>query len=164
MKKRNLFITLAGLVALASVAFMEPVSAFPPGGCADREGVAGHPGPLGGTPFAGQAKQMRRMLASLDITASQREKIWAILDEQRPKVRNHIVSLFEGRRQLMSYDIAAGGEAGLRTLANDQAKSMSEVLFLKAQTRFRIRAVLTPEQRDKLSKQVRRLRGGFPVL
>ncbi len=113
-------------------------------------------------PLAARVGQMFRMLEPLDLTQTQREKIWEILDEQRPQVRNRVALAFKGRQQLIDYDTVASGEDGLRKLVDAQAKTMSELFFQLAQTRSRIRSVLTPEQQEKLSAQLAQRHGKPP--
>lgn len=133
--KRNVLIA-----AIAATLFSTAAMAFGPQGYGPGFGRGG----MGGAgPGAGAGTCMQQgALEALGLTAGQREQIAAIRDEVSPKQ----VALMETMRELRAQAHQSGqrpsGE-GYQAMA-DVRRQMQELM---AQSRERIEAVLTPEQR-----------------
>jgi Spy/CpxP family protein refolding chaperone len=148
MTKRSILSTttaasLAGVLLLAG-----PALASPWGPCGGGEGHHGGPpvsSPLGREHGAG------RLIWQLDLTKAQREQVRAVLDEGREKSYLYRTSLREGRATLRNAMRADDSDmAEVRKLAEAQGRALADLIVLRAETRDRIRAVLTPEQRTRL--------------
>jgi len=93
-----------------------------------------------------------RILHRLDLSDAQRDQVHAILEGARPQFEPHVEALRAGRDQLMSLDPAQFDEAKVRTIAEGQAKEMTEVIVLAQKVRSQVFAVLTPEQQTEAVK------------
>jgi len=90
-------------------------------------------------------------LRSLNLDEAQRDKVFAILHEQAPAMRERLKSLNRAEAELRR--LAAGpdyDEAKGRAQADQVGRAMSEVALLRARTDRKIFEVLTPEQRKRL--------------
>jgi Spy/CpxP family protein refolding chaperone len=107
-------------------------------------------------------------LRSLDLFEAQRDKVFAILHEQAPTMRERIKSLSRAEAELRH--LAAGpdyDEGKAKVLADQVGRAMSEVALLRAHTDHLIFDVLTPEQRKRLAElkldgEPRRVPGAGP--
>lgn len=90
-------------------------------------------------------------LPALNLDEAQRDKVFAILHEQAPAMRERLKSLNRAEAELRR--LAAGpdyDEAKGRAQADQVGRAMSEVALLRARTDRKIFEVLTPEQRKRL--------------
>ncbi len=154
MKKRNIVLStiLAGTVF--SVASVGIARAEPRGGC----GAQGHhtsvqEGHMGHDGFGHKFKR-------LNLTEAQRDQMFEIRYAQKPAMRSKMKELHRARQALR--EAATADNYDLRqvqTLAQAQAKTLAEMIVMRTETRHKIYAILTPEQRQQLS-QMREHRGG----
>jgi Spy/CpxP family protein refolding chaperone len=94
-----------------------------------------------------------RGLRALDLTEAQRDQIFKIRHEQAPAFRDQMKKVRASRDELRKLALADKfDQAAVRRAADTQAKAMSDLAVLRAQTTNRVRAVLTPEQRTKLDQ------------
>lgn len=137
--------TLAGGVT-AGLAY-----AMPPGGgesCAHGRGM--------GFGRHGMDSEMRidRMSRVLDLSQAQRDKVRAIVDQARPQTRALRDKLGDNHKQLralMQQDNPKENE--VRKLADAQGKLIADMIVQRTKMQSEIRAVLTPEQREKLQQR-----------
>ena len=139
MKKRNWVIgsVLAGTLLTAGAVYAG-------GGC-------GGPGFGPGGFEGGRGGNMMRMVEQLDLTKEQRQAVWAIMDEQRNKMRDKRADMVDIRKALHEAATSANYDATkVRELADTKAKMMSDMMVERTETMNRIRKVLTAEQVKKL--------------
>lgn len=156
MNKRTIIIASI-VIALSAVGLTKVVLAFPPNMDISHGSFGNHPGKMNAMPFGNQMMKIFQMMESLELNETQREEIWAILDKKRPQMRTHMVSLFEGRKQLRELATTALDENKLNNLAKTQGQTIAKLIVLRAQTRSEIRSILTPEQRSKLLEKISNL-------
>jgi Spy/CpxP family protein refolding chaperone len=141
---RNL--ALAGGVAVA----LGGINAF-----AQERPSAGEPGVH--AVHGRQHGEGQRWLRGLDLTQAQRDQVFKIFHEQAPVMREHANAAREAGRELRLAATSPNFDrARARALADQQAKAMAEMAFLRADAMSRVVAVLTPEQRQKLQEPRRR--------
>ncbi|MBS1159444.1 MAG: putative lipoprotein signal peptide [Proteobacteria bacterium] len=92
-------------------------------------------------------------LSALNLDEAQRDKVFAILHEQAPTMRERLKRL--NRAQADLHRLTAGpdyDEAKARALAEPIGRAMSEVALLRARTDRLIFDLLSPEQRKHLAE------------
>jgi len=82
------------------------------------------------------------MLRGLDLSDAQRDQVFKIFHEQAPAVHEQMKQA--------------------RQAADAQAKALSTLAVMHAQTVHRVRDVLTPEQRARMDQMAQRRRGEGP--
>lgn len=108
-----------------------------------------------GGPGMGQrdGKRVERMLDAVDATDLQRAEVQTVMDELKPRRKALGQQLREANRTLRQADATAPGFAAL---ADGQAQSIGQLttqrVRLQSETRSRIAAILTPDQRASLAK------------
>ena len=144
---------LASSIALgvASLAQAQPA----PGGHGEhRVAMQGHGHGHGG---------MRGMFRQLNLTEAQQDQIFKIHHEQAPAFREQAKKVRAARQELRKLALADRFDEGqVRRAADAQAKAMSDLAVLRAQTMNRVRSVLTAEQRSQLEKMHEQRRGRGP--
>jgi Spy/CpxP family protein refolding chaperone len=114
-------------------------------------------GPMGGHGFEA------RMLRGLDLSESQRDRIFELRHAQAPAMREQGKILRNAQRELRAlamsadYDDAKAGE-----LSERAAKAMAEMARLRARNGNEVWKLLSPEQREKVGERMARWqeRGG----
>ena len=102
-----------------------------------------------------------RGLRALDLTEAQRDQIFKIRHDQAPAFRDQMKKVRASHEELQKLALADKFDpAAVRRAADTQAKAMSELAVMRAQTTNRVRAVLTPEQRTKLDQMREQHRHG----
>jgi Spy/CpxP family protein refolding chaperone len=102
-----------------------------------------------------------RGLRGLDLTEAQRDQIFKIRHEQAPAFREQMKKVRASHEELRKLALADKfDQAAVRRAADTQAKAISDLAVLRAQTTNRVRAVLTPEQRTKLDQAREQRRQG----
>jgi periplasmic protein CpxP/Spy len=100
------------------------------------------------------------MLRGLDLTQAQRDQVFQIYHDQEPAVHEQMKQVRQARQNLMQLARADQfDEAQARQSADAQAKALSALAVLHAQTINRVRAILTPEQRSRLDQRAQRHHG-----
>lgn len=147
----------AALIALAAGA-MAPAQAEPgggPGACRTSHGGGERHGPMefgGFGRFGGD--ESGPMLRGLDLSAEQRDRIFELRHAQEPRQREQMKQLRASREAL--HDLARSDSfdaAQARALADQHAKAVSEMAMARAEFASKLRALLTPEQRQTLDER-----------
>jgi periplasmic protein CpxP/Spy len=118
-------------------------------------------GPMGGG-MHGPMEGMRGMhhggmLRGLDLTEAQRDQIFKIHHDQVPAMREQMKQVRHAREDLMKLANADRfDDARARQAADTLAKAVSAMAVMRAQTANRVRAVLTPEQRQRVDERLQR--------
>jgi len=127
------------------------------------EGVQQHAGMHGGWHGGGRhgAGGEMRGLRALNLTEAQRDQIFKIHHDQAPAFRDQMKKVRASRDELQKLARADKfDQAAVRRAADTQAKAMSDLAVLRAQTSNQVRQVLTPEQRAKLDQAREQRREG----
>ena len=102
-----------------------------------------------------------RQMEMLGLTDAQKDQIFKIRHDAVPPMREQMKQMHKARLELRQLAMADKfDEVKARQLADQQAKAMSNMAVMRAQTANRVRQVLTPEQRQK-ADQMREHRGGM---
>lgn len=97
------------------------------------------------------------MLRSLDLTDEQKDKIFEIRHAAAPELRAAMKQAMQSRQSLRELSRAdTFDEARAKELAQAGADAMAQAAVLRAKTENQIYAVLTPEQRGKLTERAER--------
>lgn len=97
---------------------------------------------------------MHRMLRGLDLSEAQRDQIFQLLHAQAPAMREKGKELRESRRELQEAAMSEQyDEARVRSLSDNAARAMAEMMEMRARTQNQIYQLLTPEQRTKLEER-----------
>lgn len=89
----------------------------------------------------------------LNLSEAQKKEIKAIREQERPEMRPLIKELKDAHKRLV--DLRKTGRfdvVKVRAIAEEQAKTLTNVIVDRERTLYKIRAVLTPEQRTKLDQ------------
>src|SRR3954466_6788151 len=130
------------------------------GGLALTMGAQAQPAPEGGQQHGGM-QHMRhhggggemRGLQALNLSEAQRDQIFKIHHDQAPAFRDQMKKVRTSREELDKLARADKlDQAAVRRAADSQAKAVSDLAVLRAQTANQVRQVLTPEQRTKLDQ------------
>ena len=106
-----------------------------------RMGMGHHGGPM-------------MQLRGLDLSDAQRDQVFKIFHEQAPAAHEQMKQVHSARQELMKLAAADRfDEARARQVADLQAKALSALALLRAQTMHRVREILTPEQRQRLDER-----------
>ena len=143
-------------LGVTTLAYAQPGQAPAAGHGAQRIAMHGqghgHPGDMRGG--------MRGMFRQLNLTEAQQDQIFKIRHEQAPVFREQAKKARAAGQELRKLSLAERfDEAQVRRAADAQAKAMSDLAVLRAQTMNRVRNVLTPEQRSQLEKMHEQRRG-----
>ena len=102
-------------------------------------------------------------LRGLDLTEAQRDQVFQIFHEQAPAFHEQMKQVRQARQNLMKLAAAPSyDESQVRQAADVQAKALSALAVMHAQTVHRVRDILTPEQRARLDERAERRRGEAP--
>ncbi len=101
------------------------------------------------TAMDGPGGPIMRMLARLDLSDAQRDRIRTIMEQARPRFQEQREALMNVRQQLRDLNPASFDEAAVRRIAAGLATPMQEIAVLRQQVRSQVWAVLTPEQRGQ---------------
>jgi Spy/CpxP family protein refolding chaperone len=100
------------------------------------------------------------MLRGLDLTEAQRDQVFQIFHEQAPAFHEQMKQVRQARENLMKLAAADRfDESQARQAADAQAKALSALALMHAQTMHRVRDILTPEQRARLDERAQRRQG-----
>ena len=143
--------TLALATALAGSIGAGLVYAMPPGGgesCGHGRGVSF------GRHAMGSEMRIDRMSETFGLSPEQRNQVRAIVDKARPQARDLRDKLRDNHQQLralMQQD--SPKDSDVRKLADAQGKLIADQIVQRTRMQSEIRAVLTPEQREKLQQR-----------
>jgi len=97
------------------------------------------------------------MTDALDLTDAQQTQAKAILDKEKPNFEPLIKQMADGHKQMRALEEnATFDEAAVRTLATQQAQTMTELIVTKARVKSELFAILTADQRAKATKIMNR--------
>lgn len=148
MKKRTLIVALLAVVMIAVVA----VASFAKGG---RHGAGWHHGPGGGGFGYRFEMMMERAAERLDLSKDQRDKVFAVVDETHPTMRQLRFAFKEQRQAFMQLDPAASNYSErLKEVAHEASQLASQAVFVFGETRAKIAALLTEEQRNQMKQMI----------
>lgn len=128
----------------ASIALAIPLSAAAFGGSKDSCGMEGH----GMRGHAAMGGKMMPHLRGLNLTEVQQDKVFEIMHNQAPIMRDKAKALHKAEADLRQ--LTAGedySEAKAQALADTAAKAMSEMALARAKAERQVFELLTPEQR-----------------
>lgn len=109
-----------------------------------------HPAGKGMSPMGGHHME-ERGLHRLDLSDAQKDKIFEIRHAQEPALREQRNQMIKAREQLQALTQAEKYNShDVQAQADASAKAMARVMVIEAETRHKIRALLTPEQRKQL--------------
>jgi len=109
----------------------------------------------GGMAMHGGAPMM--MLRGLNLTDAQRDQVFNIFHQQAPAFHEQMKQVRSARQALMQLAAADSfDDARARQAADAEAKALSGLALLRAQTVHRVREILTPEQRSRLDEMAQR--------
>jgi periplasmic protein CpxP/Spy len=154
MNKRNLVIGSILAVSLLAGA-----------GVAGARGMGGRDGD-GPAPFGSMGPGMGHggphgALRGLDLTDEQRDKIFDIQYARQPAMRDKMKEMARSREEIGKLVASASFDVKrVRELAGAQAKIMTDLIVLHAETDNKIYNLLTPEQQKKYAEAVPARRGG----
>lgn len=116
-----------------------------------------HPGhpmafpPLGMFPEGPPPGAMPPYLRGLELTEAQQDKLFSLMHEQAPDVREQMKTAFKATEELRR--LAASDRFDVkqaRVFAEAQAQALAQVALMHAELDAKVRALLTPEQRKEL--------------
>ena len=100
------------------------------------------------------------MLRGLDLTDAQRDQVFKIYHDQEPAVHEQMKQVRAARETLTKLAAADNFDhAQARQAADAQAKALSSLAMLRAQTVHQVRGILTPEQRSLLDQRSQKRHG-----
>ena len=117
------------------------------------KGKRHHGGPIG---------RIKHALHKLDLSDEQRDQVYVVIDEARPKFRDLMKDMRDQRKSF--HELAMADDIDNRkieTAANAQSELMKRMMLEGAQVRADIFKVLTPEQREQVKKQMEKRRRYF---
>lgn len=93
-------------------------------------------------------------LRDLKLTESQRDQIFKIFHEQAPALREKHKELHKLHQELHAQPFSAQyDEAKIKALAESSARTMAEIIEMRATSLNQVYQLLTPEQRKKAEEQ-----------
>lgn len=119
---------------------------------------AGHRGSHGGQMTHGPMAAMP--LHGLDLSDAQRDKVFAIMHEQAPKLHEQMGRMHKAQQALRELGQAGKfDEAKASALSQEIGNASAAMALLRARADVQVAAVLTPEQRKKLADKPAHSRG-----
>ena len=96
-------------------------------------------------------------LRSLGLSEAQRDQVFKIFYEQMPAMREQMKQLRQARAELTQAAAADRYDPQrVQAAAEAQGKAVTQLALLRAQSMQKVNAVLTPEQRAKLTERMER--------
>lgn len=93
-------------------------------------------------------------LRDLKLTESQRDQIFKIFHDQAPALREKHKELHKLHQELHALTFSAQyDEAKIKTLAESSARTMAEIVEMRAASLNQVYQLLTPEQRKKAEER-----------
>ena len=152
MKHKKLIIgsTLGvGLLALSTVTILQasPVGSCEPGArhAMFQSEHGRHAGPM-------------KMLRKLDLTEEQQDKVFELMHEQKPIMRDKMKEMRQARQSIHDAVMSEAYDAKqINQLADKQGKMVAEMIKMRTNNFNQIYSLLTPEQKIKAKE----MRGKF---
>jgi Spy/CpxP family protein refolding chaperone len=141
--------TIAVVTLLALITVGLAIAAFARGG---------HHGPGG---FGhGHEMMLEHMVDRLDLSQAQRDQVFAVLDNVRPAMRELRFTFMNQRRAFMDLRPTDDDyQTRLTALSTEVGKLASQAVVLIGETRAKIAAFLTEEQREQARQMLEEHRG-----
>ncbi len=113
---------------------------------------------MGGMPFGPSPDHILAFMTdSLDLTDAQQTQAKAILDKEKTTFEPLMKQLMEAHKQLQTLgENGAFDETAVRSLANQNAQNIVELIVQTARVKSELFAILTPEQKAKAAKIMQR--------
>lgn len=158
MSKRNIAkVIVAGLLAAPLLALAYGPMGDGPGACAQAGMRHGH-GASHGMRQGGMAGM--GPLRGLDLNKEQQDQVFALMHAQMPAQREKAQALMQALAELRQLSAAERFDADkARALSETVGKLQAERALMRSETDARLRALLTPEQRQKLDERMSRHQG-----
>ena len=143
---------LRGIVTAAAATLCLGAAVMQPASAADSDGV-----PAIDKPFEDAVVKhfQKRFFDRIDASAEQRKKLTEIIgkrvEESRP-VREELRQKARELKQMMSGDSATDEQ--LRSKAGEIRALRSQLMDARFETLLQVRAVLTPDQKEQISKRI----------
>lgn len=103
--------------------------------------------------LSGQFGRLLELRSELDLTTEQRHQVRDILVNHRAEIATAVKPVVEKRRTLREATLAANvDETAIRAAANDLGKAIGDAAVVGAKVKAEVRAVLNPEQQQKLDE------------
>ncbi len=110
-------------------------------------------GIMGGPMLGGQLFHMMRLADELELSKEQRTEVDRIIDAARPRAREYVYALGDGRDALGALsEETEFDEPRVRALAEEHARSLAELMVIGLRLSAEVNAVLSPEQRVRLAE------------
>jgi periplasmic protein CpxP/Spy len=101
--------------------------------------------------FGGDMSRIEHMASKLGLSEQQQSDFQRIIDEGREKSKSYVQQLVAARKEMQDLmDADVFDEQAVRALAERKSAAMTELVVIHTRTRFEIRSLLTPEQRENL--------------
>ena len=162
--KKKLIVAIAVFATLGSGLFAARLMAgdgayCERGGRLSHSGWSGHHGGHHGGAFS--QRRIERMADYLQLSDAQRERVFAILDEARPQLRQSMRDMRELRGELMRLDAnAADYRERSEALATRAGEALQAMMLDGAEIKSRLLAQLSEEQRAQAVEMMDK-RGGY---
>ncbi len=131
-----------------------------PGDCGAMEGHGRH-GRHGGE-MGMHGRMGPHYLRGLNLTETQRDKVFEIMHAQEPAMRDKAKALHKSQEDLRALGASPDySDARARVLADASAKSMADMALLRVKTDRQIYELLTPEQRKQMAEMKPPADGGL---
>jgi len=150
MSTRRMIATAALAAAALGLIAAAPVGARPHGSYSHHYGADGSKfegrgalrGELGG-----------RMMRELGLTEAQRDKLFELRHAAQPAMREKMKDVRKASQALREAATASEYDAQrVRQLADERGRLLADLTVMRIETEQKVRAVLTPEQRQKLAQ------------
>jgi Spy/CpxP family protein refolding chaperone len=123
--------------------------------------LAANAQPTGGEGMGHHRGHSMMGLRNLNLTEAQRDQVFKIYHEQAPAVHEQMKQVQRSRQDLRQLAMADRFDEGrARQIADTQAKALSALAVMRAQTMARVREILTPDQRQRLDQSRERRANG----
>jgi periplasmic protein CpxP/Spy len=125
--------------------------------CASHDGGHERHGPMAGGPFGmAGGGLLPPFLRGLDLSEAQRDKVFTLRHDHEPRQHALMKTMrgaMQALRALASEDSFDAAKA--RQLADTHGKAMADLAMLHAEMAARVRALLTPEQRQQADEMIK---------
>jgi Spy/CpxP family protein refolding chaperone len=146
-------ISLLVVMAITGAVGAGVAHAFSPDGthgCAPGAHAMGFKGHEG---YGDPDRMIERMAKSLNLSKTQRDAMYAIVDKSRPQTRELRDRMAETHKQLHALmQQNAPKESEVRKLADAQGKAIADMIVLHTKVRAEINNVLTDAQRQQMQQ------------
>lgn len=135
---------IAGILAVSALSFGLHAGEHRGCGFGPQTAMHGHHGE-----FTGPMPE--RMAKHLDMSDEQSDAFFAIVDETRPAMQSQFEAMKQTRQATMALDPESENYlAELQNLAEQQSQQLGQLIVSMGETRQRVHALLTVEQKAKV--------------